>query len=97
MCGDKHDFKSYQIYLKSSNYSFIFGRLNLNVIYVLTAQSKQAQNSKQSEKGYERIIQEILRRSGYFSNFFTFLREVVGFTIYVVIVSPLMLLTYLVS
>ena len=28
--------------------------------------AKQALNSKQSAKGYERIIQEILRRSGYF-------------------------------
>ena len=29
--------------------------------------AKQAQYSKQSAKGYERIIQEILRGSGYFS------------------------------
>ena len=30
--------------------------------------AKQALNSKQSTKGYERIIREILRRSGYFNN-----------------------------
>ena len=31
--------------------------------------AKQVLNSKQSAKGYERIIPEILRRSGYFSTF----------------------------
>ena len=33
---------------------------------------KQALNSKKSAKGYERIIPEILRRSGYFSTFLWF-------------------------
>ena len=34
-------------------------------LYVFAAQTL---NSKQSAKGYERIIREILRRSGYFKN-----------------------------
>ena len=32
--------------------------------------AKPALNSKQSAKGYERIIQEILRRSGYFNKMY---------------------------
>ena len=55
MCGDKHDFKSYQIYLKSSNYSFIFGRLNLNVIYVLTAQTSAGQAGSKFKTVRKRI------------------------------------------
>ena len=45
---------SCQIFSKSSNY-YLF-------VYVLAAQ-----NSKHSAKRYETIIQEILRRSGYFT------------------------------
>ena len=40
-------------------------------VYVLAAQTSAGQaspNSKQSAKGYERIIREILRRSGYFNS-----------------------------
>ena len=53
------------------NYSFVpFDGLIWIFVYVLTTQtfipSKQALNSKQCVKGYERIIREILRRSGYF-------------------------------
>ena len=62
--------KYIQIFLKSSNYSFVpFGRLIVVFVYAFCftdLPAKPAQNSKQSAKGYERIIQEILRRPGYF-------------------------------
>ena len=60
-----------QIYLKSLNYSFAsFGGLIWIFVYILAAQTSAGQTGpkfKKSVKVYERIIREILRRSGYFS------------------------------
>ena len=54
------------------NYSFIpFGGLIWIFLYVLAAR-QAALNLKPSAKGYERIIQEILRRSDYFSTSYLF-------------------------
>ena len=55
-------------YSKSSNYSFVpFGSL-FEYLFIFWLHrhlpAKQALNSKQSAKGYETIIQEILRRYG---------------------------------
>ena len=58
--------------MKSLNYSFVsFCRLIWIFDYVLTAQISASQAGpkfKTDAKGYERIIRDILRRSGYFSN-----------------------------
>ena len=57
--------------MKSLNYSFVsFCRLIWIFDYVLTAQISTSQAGpkfKTDAKGYERIIQDILRRSGNFS------------------------------
>ena len=61
---------SSQICLKSSNYPFVpFGGIIWIFVNVLAEQTSASQASskfKTVPKGYERIIWEILRRSGYF-------------------------------
>ena len=82
ICGGKdEDFYTtkVQIFLKSSNHSFVpfwlaYFSICLCFLFHRHLPAKPALNSKQSAKGYERIIQEILRRSGYFNKIF-FLRR----------------------
>ena len=86
----KENLKS-QIFIKSSNYSFVHPlQAYLNICLCFWCTGICVQNNPPKPKGYERIIREsILRRSGYFSKYILLILMWIIFCCTIFLMSPL--------